>query len=358
MPQNQIQFFFEGDAYYKQLWDDIENAKHSILIEMYILANDEIGEKLKILLIAKADQGLKIRLMIDAIGSSDITPEYINELKQHHIEVKVFHPLRLFPIFKSTINKRNHRKVIVIDRRVGYLGGFNLSRENSKALFGEKRWRDTQIRLQGHMVDKLTYYCLRSFKVIRFRSRRQEKFFGNNDILATRNLFGVNPIRKYFHRYIRRSKNYIYIATAYFVPNLETMYLLTRARKRGVKVVIITNGENSDVPTVSRVNRPLLKYLIKRGVEIYDYSERMMHAKTAIIDGKIATVGSVNINYRSFFRDHEICAFLRRESWIKTLQSQFEEDLSLSKPITLESLKQSFFGKIVDGLFYLIRSFF
>lgn len=359
MNQKQVTFYFEGDDYFHDLWEDLNGAEHTIFIEVYIIDPDAIGLKLKEILIHKALQGVNVKLMYDALGSRSLPDEYKKDLTDAGVAVRVFHRFNFLKPILSKINKRDHRKLIIIDSKIAYMGGMNLSQHPSRRYMGEKRWRDTQVRLVGQLVDKLVYHFKRSFRILRFRSKRLERMNAANDILATRNHFGKNQIRKFIHRYIRQSHHKIQITTAYFVPDLETLFLLARAKKRGVHVQILTNGEANDVPLINRINRPLLKYLLKRGVEVFFFKGRMLHAKSLVFDHRVATVGSSNLNYRSFFRDREINFFFRQESWIKKIEDQFEQDLKESRPVSLHELKDiSWMDKIKDWVFYLIRSFF
>lgn len=359
--QDPLTLFFEGDDYFESLWRDLEQARYSILIEVYILQADRIGEKLKKILLKKAGEGVRVKVLVDAIGSLALPNAYIRELKDHGVRVKRYHPLRLIWPSRLKLNKRDHRKLVVIDSRIGYLGGMNLNQAVSKKFCGGKRWQDIQVRLTGPAVNKMVYHFQKSFKEIRFRSHRMERLMLPNDILATENKFGRNQIRRFIHRYIRRSRSRIAITCAYFVPDIETIRRLVRAhKKRGVRVQILTNGPaHSDVPLVNRINRPILKYLIKRGIEVYFYRDRMLHTKCLVFDKAVATVGSTNINYRSFFRDREINLFIHQKKYARALAGRFEADLKNSQRVTLRELKEiSVLDKILDWFFYFFRNFF
>jgi cardiolipin synthase len=249
--------------------------------------------------------------------------------------------------------------MVIIDSKVGFIGGMNFSAVHSQELSGLTRWRDTQARFTGKMVDKMVYFFKRSVREIKHRSFRMERFASENDVVSTQIYLGRNHIRRFFHRYIRRSHHLIAISTAYFVPDVLTTYLLVRAVKRGVRVMVLTNIDVSDVPAVRRVNRPILQYLAHHGVEVYSFLTRVMHAKTTFFDDRFAMLGSANINYRSFFRDLEICAFLRKEWAVSLLKEQFEKDLRESRLVSFAELKDiSWWDRLLDKFFYLMRSFF
>ncbi|OVE82794.1 hypothetical protein BVY03_00050, partial [bacterium K02(2017)] len=308
----------------------------------------------------KAKAGLNIKMHIDAMGSRLLSQNYIDHLKQNGIIFKFYHPFRFNHSFLKHINKRDHRKIIIIDSTIAYIGGMNLFSLISHQYNGKQAWRDSHVKILGHMVDKLTYTFKRNFNEIKHRSKRFERFSSHNDIVSTTNRFGRNYIRHFIHRYIKRSKKEIGITMAYFIPDLQTILLLIRAHKRGVKVHIITNSpEQCDVALVNRINRPILKYLIKKGLKVYYYKNRMLHAKSIYFDDKFATIGSSNMNYRSFFRDLEVNAFLRQEKWVDHLKTQFKQDLQNSRQVELKELKNiSIWNKAVDMFFYMIRSFF
>jgi len=354
-----ITYYFEGDEFLDNLWSDVKNAKHSVFVESYILAYDRVGKEFCALLIDKAKEGLIVKVLVDAIGSFELPKSHIQEMRNAGIKVRIYRPFRLFSRFFN-LNKRDHRKLIIIDSIVAYMGGMNIHEKISKKIMGENRWRDTHIKVVGPMVEKLIYYFKRSFKIIRFRSKRIERLSSGDDIVATGRVIGRNKIRGLIHRYIRRSRFKVCISSAYFIPDTETIIALKRARKRGARIQIITNSiELSDVRIVNRINRHLLRYLIKNGVEIYFYKKRMMHAKSMVFDDRVATVGSSNINYRSFFRDLEINAFFRGNEDVHILLNQFSEDIKNSRLVTFKELKNiPWYDKVIDAMWYLIRSFF
>lgn len=355
-----IQFYSEGDDYLEALGHDLAAARFSIYIESYILADDAVGRKIQRLLIEKAAQGVRVKLLIDGIGSAELPDSFLNELKNAGVAVKIYHPLKFHSRFLDRLNKRDHRKLVIIDAATAYLGGMNLHHALSQKHFGEGRWRDTQIRLQGPLVNKLVYHFKRAFKILRFRSRRLERLQAKNDITVSGRWLGRNKIRRLLHNFIDQSLTHIGITCAYFIPDMETILKLIRARKRGASVQIITNGpEHCDVAPVPRINRPLLRFLIKRGVEVYYYQDRMLHAKTAVFDGFAGTVGSANMNYRSFFRDLEINMFFREKKYVEQLRAQFAADLSHSRLVTTAELKNiPWWRRLVDAFWYLLRSFF
>ncbi len=350
MSQDQIAYFFENAPYFESLWQDLNRARSSIYIDVYKIVADEIGERLCEILINKARAGVRVKIAVDGIGSHGLDENFIKKLTEAGIEWRWFHPLGLIFPLHDYLNTRDHRKLIVIDAEVGYIGSANLVLNN---------WRDTQARVLGPMVAKMEYQIKRVLKEPVQRNKKMDRFTNVCDIVATRNILGRNYIRRYIHRYMRRSTKFIAITTAYFVPDVLTIFLMLRAIRRGVTVTVITNDSaHCDVPTVSRVNRPIIKFLLKRGVSVRYYVGRMLHAKTIIIDGSVATMGSSNVNYRSFFRDLEANMFVRRKKWISPLVAQFDADLVNSRAVTPLDLQVPWYRRIVDALLYLIRHYF
>lgn len=351
-----FQFFFEGDAYFEALWRDLELATRSIWIEIYILAADEIGNRLKDILTLKAKAGLDVRLICDALGSFDLPEEYLEGLKSAGVKVKIYHPLRLF---FTAWNLRNHKKTIIVDGEIAYLGGFNLHRESSATYSGVKAWRDSHVRFTGILVEKVAHYVRRTLGEVKFMPRHLKRFSHINDVIGNQNRYGLNHIKRFYHRYIRRAKGQIILTTAYFNPDLRTIFLLLRARKRGVKIQIVTNGDEIDVPLMRRVNRAILRLLIRRGAEIYYFTRRVMHAKTAVFDDTIATLGTANLNHRSFFLDLELNIFFREARWVNHLLEQHDKDLTESRRVTLTELERlSWLDRLLDWMVYWIRGFF
>ena len=359
MTKDHIQFFFEGDDYYDALWHDLRSARRTIYLQVYMLADDAIGRHLAAILKAKAIEGLDIRLTVDGIGSLELAETYLVDLQRTGVRVKVYHPLKIFTVFQRTLFRRDHRKVILIDDEIGYLGGFNLHEKSSQKYAGKIRWRDTQLRITGPWALTLKKYVHHAFGFFLNMPRSFRPHIHPNVILATFGPRAGNPIRRLFHRYIRKTKKALTITTAYFVPDLRTLFLLTRAAKRGVAVTIITARDVIDVPLVNRANRWLLTFLIRRGVVIYCFTGRMLHAKTAHFDDLLGTVGSSNVNYRSFFWDKEINAFFRNSRWVHELAEQTQRDLTECRRISLEELDNvSLWQRLLDGIIYLIKSFF
>lgn len=355
--QDHFEFYFEGDEYFGALWDDLKAACHMIWVEIYILADDEIGRKLTSILVEKAAAGVSVNLMCDGMGSYELSHAFLQKLREAGVSVRIYHPIRLF---NTRWNRRNHRKIVVIDENIAYLGGFNFHRESSREFFGERRWRDTQVRITGSLVGKILYYMRRAFgERVHFDDDDGPGFSHLNDVITNQNRYGFNHVRRFYLRYIRRARHIIRISTAYFVPDLKLIYYLLRARHRGVRVQIITSGKISDVPIIRRVNRIILRQLVLHGIEIFDFTHRMMHAKTAIFDDRIATVGSCNLNHRSLFLDLEMNLFLRENRYARLFIEQHEKDLAESSPVTLEDLNRlSFIDRILDKIFYWLRGFF
>jgi cardiolipin synthase len=356
MAAENFEFYFEGDAYFAALWRDLMAAQRLIWIEIYILSDDEIGGRLKEILIAKAQAGLDVRLICDALGSFDLPEQFLDELKKAGVRLRVYHPLRLF---FTAWNLRDHRKTVVIDNEICYLGGFNFHRESAAIYSGPKAWRDTHVRFTGVLVEKVRHYGRRMWGEAKFMPRHLKRFSHINDVISNQNRLGLNHIKRFYHRYIRRAKKQILITTAYFNPDFRTIYLLLAALRRGVKIEIVTNGDEIDVPLIRRVNRAILRLLIRRGVAVYYFTRRVMHAKTAVFDDNIGTVGTANLNHRSFFLDLEINIFFREPKWVNILLAQHAQDLMESRRVTLEELTRlSWLDRLLDRLFYWIRGFF
>jgi cardiolipin synthase len=351
-----FQFYFEGDAYYDALWLNLAAAKREIWIEIYILAADEIGNRLANILIERARAGVQIKIICDGMGSYELPIQYIQRLRDGGVEVKIYHPIRLF---NTRWNRRDHRKVVVIDDDTAFLGGFNFHRECSQTLMGECRWRDTQVRVTGRLVNKLLYFICKTLGEQKTKDAELMRFSFVNDIVTNQNRYGLNHIKRFYLRYIRRARTIIRISTAYFVPDLKLIYYLLRAKRRGVRIQVITSSQASDVPLIRRVNRIILRQLVLHGIEVYDFKSRMMHAKSAIFDDHIATVGSANLNHRSLFLDLEMNLFLRDPRHVRLLLEQHEHDLARCRPITMEELDRvSFLDRILDKIFYWLRGFF
>jgi cardiolipin synthase len=356
-----LTFFFEGDDFFWSLREALSAARSSVDVVLYYFGSDRIGWSFAHFFAKKRGEGVKIRIFYDAVGCRSTSSELFEELRRNGIEVKVYNPV--FPPTKH-FGRRNHRKMIVIDGQVGFLGGFNLADEYSRWAFGEKAWRDSGVRVEAPEIVRTLQQIfeeewegrkpsLRTFvrrKIPRPNWDESACFAVPNHGWRRKSL-----IRQEYLSAIARATRSIYITNPYFIPDRGIRSALKRAARRGVDVRILTAGE-TDVRVAKWAGRATYTSFLRAGGRIFEYQSRVLHAKTAVIDEDWWTVGTSNIDHLSFFQNLEVNLFGRNRSSAKSLSDQFEKDLLESREIKLEEWKKrSWFAKAREKFFFFFR---
>ena len=343
----------------------IAGARLTVHLETYILRSDDVGHRFGDALVERARAGVAVRLLYDAIGSLSMDPAYVEDLRSAGVKVIAYNPLkrwrRRFGL--ARLGRRDHRKVLVVDGEIGFTGGLNLGEEYDDPREGGGGWHDMHVRLEGPIVLDLE----RSFRKIWIRAggdpfppvpdpqrapKRGQALAMVIDNKEMRSRLGIR--RAYLHA-IGRAVDSILIENAYFIPDIGIRWALRRAVRRGVSVKIVVPSV-SDVPAVQWASRYLYRWLLDAGVRIFAFSDRMMHAKTAVIDGIWSTIGSYNLDYRSLFYNLEVVVAIVDRALGERLQQHFHEDLGRSSEIVLAEWKQRpFWEKIVEWIFYRLR---
>jgi cardiolipin synthase len=366
-----IKLYFEGDLFFEQLKKDIINAKDYIFIEFYIFQLEQVGKELLNLLIKKnKEEKVTVKILVDGVGSRDYIEEIKNQVLNTSIEIAVYKPFRFKFLFRSGYHRRNHRKLILIDDKIFYTGGMNIKDVMSKAIMGDIRWRDTMIRIENgyHLeIRRIFFQCKLDFIGLWRITKRGFYFLPklipilnalnkNQDykVFSSINRKRRRLFRNFYYDFINKSKEYLYIATPYFVPPLKLIRLLKQKAKQGVDVRILTAG-NTDVWLARQAGRSVYNTLLKSGIKIYEYQTRVFHAKQTFNEHGLI-IGSSNIDYRSFLHNLEIDIFLSNEESLKNTLIQWEKDLKESQQSHLKDwLKRSFLEKITEKIAYGLR---
>lgn len=355
---NAIEIFTDGNTKFKDLMHEIDHAKHHIHVLYYILKNDELGNTFLDLLSKKAREGIEVRILLDHVGSRLLTKKRIQSLRADGCEVAFFFPSKLKYInFKA--NYRNHRKIVVIDGYIGYVGGFNIGDEyvGNKKKFGF--WRDTHLKVVGDSVISLQ---LRFFLDWRHASKKlleiSTKYIKESPSIGNIGVQIVSSgpdtiheqIKQGYIKMITKARRYIYIQTPYFVPDESILEALKIAVVSGVDVRIMIPSIPDHLfvywATYSHIGE-LLPY----GVKIFQYKKGFLHAKTIVIDDIIASAGTCNFDIRSFKLNFEVNAFLYDKAISTSLRKIFEDDLNYCSEITYEDYqKRSFIIKVKETI--------
>ena len=344
---NNVDVYVDGIQKFDNLIKDIKSAKHHIHLEYFIIKDSEIGRKIKDLLIEKSKQGVKIRILYDDVGCWRFwfNRKFFNEMKSHGIDIMPFLPAK-FPIIGSKLNYRNHRKIVVIDGEIGYTGGINIGDEyiGKNKKFGY--WRDTHIRLKGSSVYMLQMIFLIDWYYTTKEVILNKKYFPKMDycgdsmvqVVASGPDSDWEAIHYAYFTAICQAKKSIYIETPYFIPDESILKALKSASLSGIDVRIIF-PKIADHKMVNNASYSYFEDILKSGGKVYLYNKGFIHSKIVIIDDKIASSGSANMDLRSFMLNFEINAFIYDKDIIKVMTKDFFDDINQSEEINHEKFK-------------------
>lgn len=360
---NSVVLLKNGVETFPSMLQAIQNAKKTICFETYILRADRVGEVFAAALIERAQQGVEVNLIYDALGSIGLSYAYIKKLRNGGVRVVEFHPL--FPWWKlGRLNQRNHRKSLIVDSAIAFVGGINIADEYSPLEEGGGGWRDTHMRIEGPAAVDLEQIFLRTWlrsKGAKLTASLYGKVCGAKGsarvrIVGNRLFTDRRKIRSVYLRAIALSEKEIQITNAYFLPDPILIRALKKAAKRGVKISILFGGTTSDVPWVGYAGRAILGKLIRRNISIYEWQDKVLHSKTAVVDSKWATVGSYNLDYRSLLHNLEVNAGVLDDKFADQMSRMFAEDLQKSRLVTLEELKsRTWTARLRDWIAYRFR---
>lgn len=337
---NSVKILQTGSKTFQSILHDIDQAQDSIHMEFYIVASDDIGNLIKDKLIAKAQSGVTVRLIYDDVGSWQLPKKFIRELKEAGVEVYPFMKVT-FPFLTSKVNYRNHRKIIVIDGKVGYMGGMNIADRYHKGDNTLGTWYDTVLRIEGEAVKSLQIiFFVDWFYVSNVVVSDITKYFPNHmpDEMHTLQIAVSGPdsdwasIMQAFFVAITRAKKHIYIATPYFIPNESILTALKTASLSGIDVKILLPGK-SDSTIVYWSSISYVSELLEAGIKVFLFQGGFNHSKITMIDGMFSSVGSANMDIRSFEDNFELLAMVYDQELTLTLEEQFLNDLERSKQI-------------------------
>ncbi|ODA40788.1 Cardiolipin synthetase [Desulfosporosinus sp. BG] len=342
---NRFEVLTNGADTFKALFAALEGAKDHIHLEFFIFHYDAIGQDILNLLISKASQGVKVRVLVDGLANRSLTKRF-GELRKVGVEAEGFYPVR-FPFLSRRLNLRNHRKIVVVDGQVGFIGGLNVGDEY---LSRNKRigfWRDTFLKLEGDSVNFLQNVFLNDWNGVTHQDINdllyypQPQYFGRQmtQIAATGPDSDWGSMLQIFFVALTSAEKTIYIETPYFIPDEGSVMALKTAALSGLDVRIILQGV-PDHKITYWASHSYVEELLELGVRIYRYQKGILHAKVLILDSKIGVVGSTNFDIRSFSLNFEISAFIYDCQFALRLEQDFHQDLADSKEILLEEYKK------------------
>ncbi len=362
---NQIELISDGDECFRQFVLYIKNAKKSINLETYIFKSDEVGWEIAKCLSEKSKKGIEVNVIFDSFGSLYSSSQIFTYLKSNGVEVLEYHPIAPWKKFWN-LNLRDHRKILIIDGKIAFVGGINIAKEYAGKFYNGENWRDTHLRIEGPAVRDIQFFFLENWY------RNGGAIINNNFhfpklkeagkkllmILCTKSRKKVRPISESYFRAIKNARYSIYIANAYFIPDAKFYRALIHAAERGVDVRLILPGK-TDFPIVKYASRYLFKRYLKHNIKVYEFKKSILHAKTAVIDGIWSTIGSSNIDRRSFKNNLELNVIVLDQVFGEEMEKVFYDDIKKSIQIKFAYYKKrSVIKFLIEWICYRFRNYF
>ncbi|WP_319591251.1 cardiolipin synthase [uncultured Draconibacterium sp.] len=362
---NTLHLLKDGQQTFDQIFNAIEKARHHIHMEYYIFADDKIGSKLKHLLIKKRHEGVEVRIIVDDVGSWGLSKKFFRELQDNDVEIYPFMEVR-FPRFTSRVNYRNHRKIIVIDGKMGFIGGINIADRYIEGMEGLGHWRDTHLQIGGDAATTLQVIFAADWYFITKQNLYGYKYFPPLSdapgvpvqVSASGPDYSWKSIEQAFFGAITSARKRIYIVTPYLMPPPELKEALKTAALSQVDVRIII-PEKSDASLSKWCSFSYVEDLLEAGVRIFLYQKGFIHSKYLLVDDFISSVGTSNFDFRSFETNFEANAFIYQKEFTDKLEEHFLSDLQHCREVKYrEWRKRPLIDKIRESLAHIISPMF
>ena len=362
---NKVEIYTNGYEFFPALLAAIHEAKSHIHLDMYIFVDDALGYLISDALIAKSREGVEVRVIYDDVGCWNVSHSFFERMREEGIEVVSFLPVR-FPSFTSKVNYRNHRKIIVIDGRIGFIGGMNIALRYVKGTGGHA-WRDTMLKVTGGAVAALQRAFLVDWYFVDRTLLSDRKFYPHaeleNDCLAQ--VVTSGPVTPYpeimqgFVRIIMGARRYLYLETPYFLPNESVLFALKTIALAGVDVRVLC-PRYSDARFVEWASRSYLREAAEAGVKVYLYEDGFLHSKLMVCDDSISTCGSTNLDFRSFENNFEANIFFYDEGIALRMKHLFQKDVAQAVPLeeVPERLKRGFLVRLWESVTRMLSPLF
>ena len=335
---NSAELLKNGDQIFPSMIGAIRDAKMSVNLETYIFQPDAAGRQFAEAMIDAAKRGVEVRLLIDDYGSS--LGDLEEPLKQAGVNVRVYRPIRLISIYK--IGKRTHRKLLIVDGKIGFTGGLGIDKRWLGNARTTAEWRDTQVRVEGPVAAQMQAIFSEDWTFTTGEILAGERFFpkiapaGILEVAAMKASRGdASSLPKMlYYMCIQAARKSIHIQNAYFLPDRQTRNALIRAVQRGVDVQVMVPGTNIDLPMVRLASRLHYGPMLKAGVRFYEYQPTMMHTKSFVVDGIFSTIGSINFDSRSMGKNEEESLAFYDRGFAQQVEEMFNDDLKKCREIT------------------------
>jgi cardiolipin synthase len=356
-PDNHVQILKNGVQIFPAMLAAIRGARKTINLEFYIYWDGEISRQFAEALAERSRAGVAVKVILDAVGSAQMSQWLIDFMQRNGIDLEWYHPLRWYTL--SRFNHRTHRKLLIVDGTVGFSGGVGIADEWLGDADAKNHWRDTVARVEGPVVTQMQFAFLDNWVKSRGELLTGLDYFPARErrgkhlvqVIKSSPSEGSSTVKLMYIVSMVSAQKRIWINNAYFVPDRDTVRALESAVRRGVDVRVIVPGEIIDVPIVRQAARLYYDDLLRRGIKLFEYQPTMMHAKTMVVDGIWSTVGSSNFDARSFRLNDEVNVNIHDEGIAAQMEAMFEEDLKRSEEIKLRPwLKRPRFARVKEWI--------
>ncbi len=358
---SRIKLLNNADETFEAIFAAIEDATHHIHMEYYILEDDKIGNRFKDLLIKKSREGIIVRIILDDVGSWGLSKKFLSELRNNNIEIYSFMEVR-FPRLTSQVNYRNHRKILVVDGVIGFTGGINIADRYVEGIKNIGPWRDTHLQLEGDAVGGLQVVFTADWYFVIHENLTGKRYFPELNltkgipvqITASGPDSDWDSIAQVFFAAIAGAKSKVYIASPYLMPTSEILYALKTAALSNVDVrILIPEKTDSVIPRWSSYS--YIEEMLEAGVRIYFYRAGFLHSKYLIVDDVFSTIGTTNLDFRSFETNFEVNAIIYDQAFTTLLRKHFKADLRNSREVKLDEWKQrGWYFKLKESLGHIV----
>lgn len=356
------QYFPLGEEMFEAMLDDLRSAKKFIFLEFYIIDPGLMWNRILQILVDKVQQGVEVKLLYDDIGCMATLPgDYTKRLRKMGIDAHKFN--KVIPRMTVAYNNRDHRKILVVDGQVGYTGGINLADEYINHIVRFGHWKDGGVRLEGRAVKALTRLFLMNWYINRGEITDFDRYHFDSQRVEGKGLYipygsGPKPIYKeqvgkaVYQNIINQAIDYVYITTPYLIIDYDLTEDIKNAAMRGVDIRIVTPFI-PDKKLIQIVTRGAYPDLLEAGVKIYEYTPGFIHSKNVISDDELAVVGTINFDYRSLVHHYENAVLMYQTESIADIKQDFEDLFDVSKEISLETLQNSWYQRLLKEIMQL-----
>jgi cardiolipin synthase len=354
---NRLQTLRNGDQIFPAMLDAIRGARHTITFETYIYWSGEIGKTFANALAERARAGVKVHLLLDWEGSGKIDKAYLSEMRDAGVQIAQYHPVHLYdPSTIRQLDHRTHRKLLIVDGKVGFTGGVGIADEWLGNADRPDHWRDNHYRIEGPAVGQLQGVFMDNWMQTTGQVLEGEEYFpalpaaGDEYAQVFKSAFtgGSESMELLFLVSLAAAGADVRMENSYFVPDAQTVQELVKARQRGVRIQLIVPGPKIDQKIVRKASRALWGDLLKAGVEIYEYQPTMIHCKLMIVDGQWVSIGSSNLDNRSFRINDEANVNVLDVDFAAEQIRVFEEDKQKARKVTYENWARRPWGEKVS----------